>query len=238
MRLPNLTREIAPRVTELFRRLRAGRLLTGITPRTSSEEVRKFDASGPSEADASRTSEADASGASEADASRASEAGEGGALSAAPASPAWSDELAAHLALGRRGEEFAAAHLARAGYRLVASNFKLNVGRNRRGAMVQAEIDLVAYERSTLCFVEVKTRASDWFTAPESNVDLRKQRQISRAARAYRRIFGLTDAPYRYDVVSLVLPPADSEGHTPAPRLRLLRNFWTDEKFRKRRWTE
>ena len=94
----------------------------------------------------------------------------------------------------------------RAGYRLVAANFRLPVGRNLRGAVVQTEIDLVAYEGATLCFVEVKTRASDRFAAPEANVDLRKQRQITRAARAYRRAFGVTAAPYRYDVVSLVLP--------------------------------
>jgi putative endonuclease len=146
------------------------------------------------------------------------------------------EALAPHLALGRRGEILAAEHLERAGYRLVASNFTLPVGRNLRGALVHAEIDIVAYEETTLCFVEVKTRASDWFAAPEANVDLRKQRQIARAARVYRRMFGLTGAPYRYDVVSVILPPADTNHPMPAPRLQLLRNFWTDERFRKRRW--
>ena len=145
-------------------------------------------------------------------------------------------EMAAHLALGRRGERLAAEHLERVGYALVASNFTLPVGRNTRGALVQAEIDLVAYEGETLCFVEVKTRASDWFAAPEANVDLRKQRQIARAARVYRRTFGLTNEPYRYDVGSVVLPPAEERGEAARPRLEVLRNFWTDEKFRKRRW--
>lgn len=140
--------------------------------------------------------------------------------------------LAPHLALGHRGELLAAEHLERVGYRLVASNFTLPVGRNLRGALIHAEIDIVAYEEATLCFVEVKTRASDRFAAPEANVDLRKQRQITRAARVYRRIFGLTATPYRYDVVSVLLPPADTNHPTPSPRLRLLRNFWTDQKFR------
>ena len=143
---------------------------------------------------------------------------------------------APHLLLGRRGEELAADFLRGHGYRLVAANFKLSVGRNLRGALVQAEIDIVAYEGATLCFVEVKTRASDWFAAPEANVDLRKQRQITRAARAYRRAFGLKGAPYRFDVVSVIIPPADAEA--PRPRLKLLRNFWTEDKFRKRRWTD
>jgi putative endonuclease len=145
--------------------------------------------------------------------------------------------LAPHLELGRRGELLAAEHLRARGYELVASNFKLGVGRNRRGALVQAEVDLVAYDGSTLCFVEVKTRASERFAAPEANVDLRKQRQITRAARVYRRLMGLASAPYRYDVVSVLLPPP-SEDAAPAPRIELFRSFWTEDKFRKRRWSE
>jgi putative endonuclease len=146
--------------------------------------------------------------------------------------------LAPHLDLGRRGERLAAEHLRARGYKLVASNFKIGVGRNRRGALVQAEIDLVAYDGATLCFVEVKTRASDRFAAPEANVDLRKQRQITRAARAYRRLFGLGGAPYRYDVVSVLLPPPAEDTDAPAPRVELFRSFWTEDKFRKRRWSE
>ena len=148
------------------------------------------------------------------------------------------DARAPHLDLGRRGERLAADFLRARGFELVASNFKLGVGRNRRGAVVEAEIDLVAYEGATLCFVEVKTRASDRFAAPEANVDLRKQRQITRASRAYRRTFGVTDELYRYDVVSVLLPPPGEDGRAPAPRIELLRNFWTEEKFRKRRWSD
>lgn len=147
-------------------------------------------------------------------------------------------QVAPHLLLGRRGEELAAAFLERAGYRLVASNFKLPVGRNLRGALVQAEIDLIAYEQRTLCFIEVKTRVSDSFAPPEANVDLRKQRQITRAARVYRRTFGLMTAPYRYDVVSIIIPQQEKDEPPRAPRIELLRNFWTDDKFRKRRWPD
>jgi putative endonuclease len=146
--------------------------------------------------------------------------------------------LAAHLALGKRGERLAAEFLKNSGFRLVAANFQLPVGRSRRGALVHAEIDLIAYEASTLCFIEVKTRASEWFAAPQANVDLRKQRQISRAARVYRRFFGLFDAPFRYDVIGVIAPPAERDGIEPQPRVQLLRNFWTDQKFRKRRWSD
>ena len=132
--------------------------------------------------------------------------------------------------LGQLGETYAAAYLEQLGYRLVAANFTLPVGRNIRGAVVTAEIDLIAYDRNTLCFVEVKTRASDWFAPPQVNVDLRKRRQITRAARAYRQMLGIESDPYRYDVVTVVLP-TDS-----TPQIELLRNFWNEESLRKRRW--
>jgi putative endonuclease len=141
-----------------------------------------------------------------------------------------------HLELGRRGEELAVAYLEQQGYAIVAANFMLPVGRNRRGAIVQAEIDVVAYEGATLCFVEVKTRASDWFAPPHANVDLRKQRQIVRAARAYRRLLDLGAWDYRYDVVSIVLP-VDADGPA-AMQIEILRNYWTEEKLRRRRWSE
>ena len=132
--------------------------------------------------------------------------------------------------LGQLGETYAAAYLEQLGYRLVAANFTLPVGRNLRGAVVNAEIDLIAYDRNTLCFIEVKTRASDWFAPPQVNVDLRKRRQITRAARAYRHMLGIKGEPYRYDVVTVILP-ADA-----TPQIELLRNFWNEESLRKRRW--
>ena len=132
--------------------------------------------------------------------------------------------------LGALGESYAAAYLDQLGYRLVASNFTLPVGRNRRDAIINAEIDLVAYDGDTLCFIEVKSRSSDWFAPPQVNVDLRKRRQITRAARAYRRMLGIEDEPYRYDVVTVVFAKDST------PQLELLRNFWTDDSLRKRRW--
>ncbi len=147
-----------------------------------------------------------------------------------------SNSSSTHLVTGQRGELLAAEHLKCLGYQLVASNFQLPIGRSRRGRLINAEIDIIAYEGATLCFIEVKTRISDWFAAPEANVDLSKQRQISRAARVYRRMFGLVAAPYRYDVVSVLLPAAQTDGGAPlAPHLDLLKNFWTDEKFRRKR---
>ena len=105
--------------------------------------------------------------------------------------------------------------------------------------MINVEIDLVAYEGETLCFIEVKSRASDWFAPPEANVDKRKQRQVARAGRAYRRIFDLAGAPYRYDVVTVVLPSLeDREAGAPEFEIQLLRSYWTEASLRKRVWRE
>ena len=131
---------------------------------------------------------------------------------------------------GALGEAFAAAYLEQLGHRLVAANFTLPVGRNRRGAIVNAEIDLIAYDGDTLCFIEVKSRSSDWFAPPQVNVDLRKRRQITRAARVYRQMLGIKDQPHRYDVVTVIL------ANDSTPQIELLRNYWTDDSVSKRRW--
>src|SRR6266513_1898256 len=99
-------------------------------------------------------------------------------------------DRARNFELGARGEALAIDHLERLGYRIVAANFSLPIGRNTRDVIVNGEIDVVAYDGPTLCFVEVKTRATDDFALPQANVDLRKRRQIARAARGYRRMMG------------------------------------------------
>ena len=133
--------------------------------------------------------------------------------------------------LGDEGESLAAAFLASRGYRLIISNFKVPVGRNSKGVQVTGEIDIVALDADdVLCFVEVKTRTSDAFAGPLSAVDLRKQRQITRTSKVYKRVFGLWKTASRFDVVTVVMRP-DSE-----PKIELIRGFWAADKFGKRRW--
>ncbi len=133
--------------------------------------------------------------------------------------------------VGETGERLAAEFLIKNNFRLVAANFKVPVGRNRRGAQVTGEIDLIAYDaRGVLCFVEVKTRTSDEFAAPLAAVDLRKQRQITRTARIYRKTFRLRDMKFRFDVVSIVLN-IDAR-----PKIEIFKGFWTESKFAKKLW--
>jgi putative endonuclease len=134
--------------------------------------------------------------------------------------------------IGKIGEDIAAQFLIRRGFRLVCSNFTVPIGRNRRGAAVTGEIDLIALDEDVLCFIEVKTRSSDEFASPLAAVDLRKQRQITRTARIYRKIFGLPNTRFRYDAVSIVLEKEKS------PNIELFKNFWTESKFRKKFWND
>lgn len=134
--------------------------------------------------------------------------------------------------LGRQGESLAADFLMMRGYRLVVSNFKVPVGRNSKGVQVTGEIDLIALDGETLVFIEVKTRRSDDFTPIITNVNLRKQRQITRTAKVYRRIFHVWEMPHRFDVVTALIPK-DAE-----PEIELTKGFWSEAKFRKHKWHE
>ena len=134
--------------------------------------------------------------------------------------------------LGAEGERLAAEHLARQGFRLVLSNFKTQVGRNSRDAPVTGEIDLIAYDGIYLCFIEVKTRSSDEFASPLAAVDLRKQRQIIRTARVYRKIFHLQNALHRYDAVSVVI------AKNARPKIELFKNYFNEAKFKKDFWAD
>ena len=137
----------------------------------------------------------------------------------------------ARVEIGSRGEILAAEYLEARGYRLILSNFKVPIGRNSRGVQVTGEIDIVALDGETLCFVEVKTKTSAAFSDPLASVTKRKQRQITRTARVYRRIFNVSDMPHRFDVVSLVID------NMAAPRIELTKGFWSESILRKKTWT-
>ncbi len=120
--------------------------------------------------------------------------------------------------LGALGERFALEFLKwRAGYRIVATHVVLPIGRSAQGARVLGELDIVAYDGDVLVFVEVKTRTSEDVALAEASVDRRKQRALSRAARAYRRWLHLEAAPYRFDLVTVVFGDGASPEITLTP---------------------
>src|ERR1041385_6611644 len=67
-----------------------------------------------------------------------------------------------HLHTGRRGEEAAYFHLRKQGYVIIA--------RNSRSPRSRSELDLVGWDGSTLCFIEVKTRTTRKIRSEERRV--------------------------------------------------------------------
>src|ERR1043166_8263825 len=106
------------------------------------------------------------------------------------------DSSPRHLHTGRRGEEAAYFYLREHGYVIIARNY--------RSPRSRSELDLVGWDGSTLCFIEVKTRTTRNIMPAEAAVDAEKQRDLSRVAREFlRKIKG--DPPFRFDIVSVYL---------------------------------
>ena len=102
--------------------------------------------------------------------------------------------IVTNQSLGRAGEDAAVSFLKGRGYRILKRNFKCRLG----------EVDIIARDGETYCFVEVKTRNSDKFGLPQEAVSNSKQRQISKAALAYLKDNNLLNEKARFDVVSIL----------------------------------
>ena len=100
------------------------------------------------------------------------------------------------VSLGRRGEHEAARFLKRRGYIIVARGDRARLG----------EIDLVAVDRRTVVFVEVKTRTSHDAGHPAEAVDRNKQRRLTRAARGFLQRHDLGNNAARFDVIAVTWP--------------------------------
>jgi putative endonuclease len=97
--------------------------------------------------------------------------------------------------LGQHGEDLAHRHLRRNGFTVVARNWRPPQG--------GGEIDIVAWEDDLLVFVEVKTRASGEWSAPERDIDAEKIHALRRAARDYVHRSGADDSRVRFDAISI-----------------------------------
>ena len=116
---------------------------------------------------------------------------------------------AEHLVTGRRGERAAFFYLRRKGFIVVA--------RGWRSGIVRGDLDLIAWDGDTLCFVEVKTRTTRAVATAEASVDEDKRRALRRLARHYLRQLperdrGATEVPVRFDILSIYF----EEGKPPA----------------------
>ena len=99
-----------------------------------------------------------------------------------------------HIFLGELGEGVAVQLLKEQGYKIWKRNYKTKLG----------EIDIIAKDKDTVCFIEVKTRHSDKFGSPEESISESKQKKIARVALLFLKEMKLLDKKARFDVVSVV----------------------------------
>ena len=112
-----------------------------------------------------------------------------------------------NIELGRSGERIAVDFLKINGYDIISTNFRNKIG----------QIDVIAKDNETICFVEVKTRRNQRFGQPTEAIELSKQRKISQVALMYLKENKLLNSPARFDVISIFHPDIQ-------PDVKLIKN--------------
>ncbi len=102
----------------------------------------------------------------------------------------------ARINLGKKGEDLAAAFLQKKGFQIVIRNYRKKIG----------EVDIIAKDKQTLVFIEVKTRSSLLFGKPFEAVTTNKQAQLNRIALEYMTRNKLLEQAARFDVISILIP--------------------------------
>jgi len=108
--------------------------------------------------------------------------------------PAGPVKDAAHLALGRAGEDAAQALMLGQGYRVLARNWR------SRGL----ELDLVCEKGEQIVFVEVKTRAAHGMSTPADGLTPAKRRKLAKAIGLFLSKHDLWERPCRVDLVCVL----------------------------------
>jgi len=95
--------------------------------------------------------------------------------------------------LGKLGEDYALEYLKHKKFQILEKSFHFHRG----------EIDIIAFDRDTLVFVEVKARHLSDRITPEEAITPKKQQQIRRIAHAYVSIKNFENQKCRFDVLAL-----------------------------------
>jgi len=96
-------------------------------------------------------------------------------------------------AKGSQGEKIARRYLKKKGFKVLEMNFHARF----------AEIDIIALDKKTLVFVEVKSARNERCGNPLDWIPLWKQNRIIRASQLYINKKGLQGKPLRFDVVAI-----------------------------------
>ena len=109
----------------------------------------------------------------------------------------WKKAKAKHLRLGARGEKVAVKLVNEFGLMVLGTNYRIRNG----------EIDIIALDDETICFIEVKTRQNrldSFLERPSDAVGFHKKKRLSRAAKDYLYHRGYPKLLHRFDVIEVV----------------------------------
>lgn len=95
---------------------------------------------------------------------------------------------------GKSSENEALRYLKKQGYRILELNYKTTLG----------EIDIIARDKGTICFIEVKSRSSILYGQPKEALDKHKQHKISQSAVVYLKQKNSLEKRSRFDVLSVI----------------------------------
>jgi putative endonuclease len=105
---------------------------------------------------------------------------------------------AAHISIGKLGEQIATIYLQKRGYKIMARNFRCKSG----------EIDIIAKSpHGCTSFVEVKCRVGDAYGKPYESVTWSKQKKMHSAIQFYMLQNYLQDSKLKVEVISIILNP-------------------------------
>ncbi len=94
---------------------------------------------------------------------------------------------------GKESESVAVKYLKKHGYKILEQNYRTKLG----------EIDIVAKDRGTIAFIEVKARKSGNYGSPKWAITPKKKRKISMVALYYLKVTDQSYAKARFDVVTI-----------------------------------
>ncbi len=95
---------------------------------------------------------------------------------------------------GQGSERLAADYLRSQGYFIIQTNVRYKLG----------ELDIIAREAGTLCFVEVRSTGSDAWGGPLATITEKKKHRIIRAASTYLAQLDKQPLFTRFDVIGIL----------------------------------
>lgn len=100
--------------------------------------------------------------------------------------------------VGKKGEDIAVEYLKKQGYKILERNKHFSKN---------CEIDIIANDKKTMVFVEVKTRTTTKFGHPLEAITKTKYQNIKTGLFTYLQENNLKDTSFRIDAISIILEP-------------------------------